>query len=174
MSYEREEMSGSYDEDCLSLTADSNLAPLTSPEQLQVQQQLQSPQMHQIIHPQHYQTQGLPQQQPIQTHLVQHHPMQGPTQQSSQAPHLVVTTTDSTAPAPQVLNYSGPTEVVHTLDWIPPSKPEMPPVIHTHYMYIDLYARTQEANRSYPSFCQQIPIHHQVLGTQTQNSLRDC
>ena len=31
--------------------------------------------------------------------------------------------------------------MVHTLDWIPPSKPEMPPVTHTHYVYIDLYAR---------------------------------
>ena len=143
MSYEQDEMTGSYDEDddCLSLTADNDLVPLTPPEQPQIQQQLQSPQMHHILHPQQYQTQGLLQQQPIQTRHGHHHPMQGPTQQPSPAPTLVVTTMDSTAPTPQVLNYSGPTEVVHTLDWIPPSKPEMPPVTHTHYAYIDLYAR---------------------------------
>ena len=143
MSYEREERSESYDEDddCLSLTADNDLAPLTPPEQLQIQQQLQSPQMHHILHPQQYQTQGLLQQQPIQTRHGHHHPMQGPTQRPSPAPALVVTTMDTTAPTPQVLNYSGPTEVVHTLDWTPPPKPETPPVTHTHYVYIDLYAR---------------------------------
>ena len=143
MSYEQDEMTRSYDEDddCLSLTADNDLVPLTPPEQLQIQQQLQSPQIHHILHPQQYQTQGLLQQQPMQARHGHHHPMQGSTRQPSPAPTLVITTMDTTAPTPQVLNYSGPTEVVHTLDWTPPSKPETPPVMHTHYVYADLYAR---------------------------------
>ena len=77
--------------------------------------------MHQMLQPQHYQTHGLLQQQPAQTRYVQHQPLQGPaqhqTQQSLKAPTLMVTTTDPSAPAPKVLNYSGPTEVVHTLEW---------------------------------------------------------
>ena len=94
MSYEREERSESYneDDDCLSLTADNDLAPLTPPEQLQIQQQLQSPQVHHILHPQQYQTQGLLQQHPMQARHGHHHPMQGSTRQPSPAPTLVITT----------------------------------------------------------------------------------
>ena len=82
MSYEQDQMSGSYDEDddCLSLNADNEFVPTSPPE---------GPTMHS--------PQALMQ------------PKQA--QQQQQQP-LLMTTTDAPVQLPQIFAYSGPTEVV--------------------------------------------------------------
>ena len=120
MSYEQDQMSGSYDEDddCLSLNADNEFVPTSPPE---------GPTMHSP------QTLMQPKQ----------------AQQQQQQP-LLMTTTDAPVQQPQIFAYSGPTEVVHTIEWT--TKPDMPHNSSTHFVYIDLYARNPGGTPELPFF----------------------
>ena len=106
MSYEQDEMSGSYDEDddCLSLNADNDFIPTSPPEG----PTLHSPQT-----------------------LMQPKQAQQQQQQQHQQP-LLMTTTDAPAQQPQIFAYSGPTEVVHTIEWT--TKPDMPNNSSAHFV----------------------------------------
>ena len=144
MSYDQEEMTGSYDEDdnCLSLNANNEFIPPSPPEG----PMLHSPQT--LSHPQpHHQ----PSQQPLaqlQQMVHQQYPIQLKQAHQQQQPLLMTTTTDAPTQQPQILAYSGPTEVVHTIEWA--TKPETPQNAPTHFVYIDLHAQNSGSTPELP------------------------